>query len=127
MITGIINRIAAGFSASVVNIFTAQQYFATFELTDAATIDWDLDEAQVAKVTLTDNRTLNAPTNMKDGATYILRVIQSSGGDTLAYNGVFKFPAAEAPTLSTGAGDIDVLTFVSDGTNMYGVFQGEFG
>ena len=30
------------------------------------------------------------------------------------------------PTLSTGANDVDILTFISDGTNMYGVAQKDF-
>ena len=96
-------------------------------LSDGASISWDASANQVAKVTLAGNRTLAAPTNLVDGATYILRVIQDATGNrTLAYNSVFKFPGGAAPTLSTAANAIDILTFISDGTNMYGVFQGDF-
>lgn len=112
---------------NVAQSFTAAQGFAETTLTDAATISWDLSANQVAKVTLTDNRTLGAPTNQVAGKTYILRVIQDGGGgNTLAYHSTYKFPGGIAPTLSTGGGDIDILTFVSDGTNMHGVFQGDF-
>jgi hypothetical protein len=107
---------------------TKTHNFNATTLTDAATIAWDAESNQVASVTLTDNRTLGAPTNLVDGATYILIVKQDgTGGRTLAYNAVFKFPGASAPTLSTGINDVDILTFISDGTNMYGVFQGDFG
>lgn len=96
----------------------------TQTLTDAATVAWDVSLGAVAKVTLADNRTLGAPTNLVDGGTYILRVIQDgTGGRTLAFNAVYKFPGGTDPTLSTAAGAIDVLSFVSDGTNLYGVAQ----
>jgi len=112
---------------NVAQEYTKAQNFDATTLTDAATIAWDLSANQVAKVTLEDNRTLGAPTNKRDGGTYILRVIQDgTGSRTLAYNAVFKFPGGTAPTLSTGAGAIDILTFISDGTNMYGVCQLEF-
>jgi len=111
----------------VATVYTAQQNFGTATLTDAATISWDVATAQVAKVTLGDNRTLGAPTNLVDGGTYILRVIQDgTGSRTLAYNAVFKWPGGTTPTLSTAASAIDILTFISDGTNMYGVAQKAF-
>ena len=34
---------------------------------------------------------------------------------------LYRFPDGEAPVLSTGANAIDILTFTSDGTNMFGV------
>jgi len=109
------------------NTWNQQQGFATATLTDAATISWNLQTQQTAKVTLGGNRTLGAPTNMVDGFTYILRVIQDgTGSRTLAYNAVFKWPGGATPTLSTAANAIDILTFVSDGTNMYGVAQKAF-
>ncbi len=99
-----------------------QHYFPTATLTDAANISWDLDTAQVAKVTLTASRTLDNPTNMNDGATYILRVIQDgTGGHTLTYDTAYDFGAAGAPTLSTLPNKVDILTFHCDGTNMFAV------
>ena len=130
--TGTILSTAGGYSASaaatnVVNQYTKTQYFGTTTLTDGATINWDTDSNQVAKVTLGGNRTMAAPTNMKDGATYILRIIQDgTGSRTITWNAVFKWSGGTAPTLSTGAGAIDIITFISDGTNMYGVEQLNF-
>ena len=49
-----------------------------------------------------------------------------TGSRTLAYNAIYKWPAGVAPVLSTAANAIDILTFVSDGTNMYGVAQKAF-
>lgn len=110
------------------NAWTKQQYFAETTLTFNATQTWDVSVNQNAKVTLTAPCTLSAPTNMVAGGTYTLRVIQDgTGGRTLAYNAVFKWPGASAPALSTAAGAIDILNFYSDGTNMYGAIQKAFG
>jgi hypothetical protein len=89
-------------------------------LTDAATISWDTSLGQIATVTLGDSRTMGAPTNLRVG-TYILHVIQGGTGSyTITWNGVFKWTAAVAPTLSTVVGRRDVFSFISDGTNLYG-------
>ena len=110
-----------------VRVYTKQQNFGTVTLTDAASIAWNLDDEQVAKVTLTDNRTLANPTNMVDGGTYVLRVIQDgTGSQTLAYGSAYKWMNNVAPTLTTTAAGIDLITFVSDGTNMFGTAQLDF-
>jgi hypothetical protein len=91
-------------------------------LTDQATITWDVASGRVATVTLGASRTIAAPTNQKVG-TYILRVIQGgSGSYTLTWNGNFKWTAQTAPVLSTAVGAVDIITFFSDGTKMYGSY-----
>lgn len=113
---------------NISNVFSIQQYFAEATLTDAASIAWNLNTAQTAKVTLTDNRTLANPTNMKAGATYILRIIQDATGTrTLAYGSAYLFPSAATPTLSLGAADVDLISFYCDGTSMLGSFLPNFG
>lgn len=106
---------------------TAQQYtrthnFTATTLTDGATINWDLSQNQVASVTLAGNRTLANPTNLVNGAVYILIVRQdATGGRTLSFSSAYKFAGGTAPTLTTTASKADIMTFVCDGTNMYGV------
>ena len=93
-------------------------------LADGATINWDVDLGRVATVTLgATGRTMAAPTNLKVG-TYILRVYQDATGSRTitTWNGAFKWTAAVAPVLSTGAGKLDIITFFSDGTNLYGSY-----
>ena len=91
-------------------------------LTDGATINWDVALGRVATVTLGGNRTISAATNQKVG-TYILRVVQDgTGSRTLTWNGNYKWTAQTAPVLSTGAGAVDIITFFSDGTKMYGSY-----
>ncbi len=102
------------------NEWTAAQNFNATALTDGATINWDLDANQVAGVTLAGNRTMAAPTNMRDGGFYALSVIQdATGGRTLSWNAVFKFPDGNPPALSAGASARDEFVFRSDGSNMY--------
>mgnify|MGYP003119772179 FL=1 len=108
----------------VANEYTKTQNFNATGLTDGATIAWDASLNQVCSVTITDNRTMAAPTNQVDGAFYHLTVIQDgTGSRTLTWNAVFKFPSDTAPTLTTTASEQDELTFRSNGTNMYLVGQ----
>ena len=99
--------------------FPVQIYFGEETLTDGATIDWNLQTQQVAKVTLGGNRTLNAPTNQQAGAFYALAIIQDgTGSRTLTFNSAYKFTGATAPTLTTTASAKDIIIFKSDGTNL---------
>ncbi len=105
---------------SVAQEFSATQNFNATTLTDGATINWDASANQVTSVTLAGDRTFAAPTNMVDGAVYVLTVIQDATGTRVpSWNAVFKFAAATAPTLTTTASAKDILVFLSDGTNMY--------
>lgn len=106
--------------ATAVTNFSKQQYFGNVALTDAATIAWNARDAQVATFTfVSSNRTMDAPTNLVNGAYYGLAVIQNAGSNTLTWNAVFKWAGGTAPTLSTAASAKDYFVFRSDGTNMY--------
>jgi len=86
-------------------------------LTDAATITWDAQAAPVAKVTLTANRTMGAPSNGAAGQFISLLVIQDAGGtNTLTWNAVYEFASDTAPTL-TATGDLgDLFVFRYNGS-----------
>jgi len=121
----------AGTRLAVLN--TAQQYtrahnFAATALTiTSGTIPWDLSQNQVATLSVTTNSTLNTPTNQQAGATYVLIVTQGTGGsNTLSFSTAYKFPGGSAPVLSTGSAQVDVLSFVSNGTLLYGVSNQNF-
>ena len=89
-------------------------------LVDGANISWDMDDGGSAEVTLAGNRTLDNPTNMVDGAIYRLRIIQDGTGTrTLAYGAAYLWPGAVVPVLPAAAGTIAIITWWSDGTNMY--------
>lgn len=107
---------------------TQQQPFGAVTLTDGASISWNCSSQESAFVTLAGNRTLANPSNMVDGGTYQLRVKQdATGGRTLAYGSAYDWGVDGPPTLSTGANKIDILTFTSDGTKMYGAYKKGFG
>ena len=109
-------------SVGTANEWTAQQNFNNTTLTFDATQDWALTANQVATLTLTANTTFDAPTQMVDGAFYSLIIIQDgTGSRTASWNGVFKWAAATAPTLTTTASAKDIFVWRSDGTNMYEV------
>ena len=114
-------------STSVAQTFTAQQRPLTAALTYNATQTWDVATAQDATLTLTGNiTTFSAPTNQVAGSYYTLRLNLGSTPFTVsAWNAVFKWPAATAPTLSTSANAIDVFVFRSDGTNMENIGQSQ--
>ena len=100
--------------------WTQQQYFATATLTDAANISWNLDSQQVATVTLGGNRTLDNPTNLKNGAAYRLTIKQdATGGRTLAFGTAYKFAGGIDPAVTSAASALDMLSCVSDGTSMF--------
>lgn len=96
-------------------------------LTCLATVATDASLGNVFKLSITGNCTLGAPTNLQAGATYIWRIQQDiSGKRTLGYNGVFKFSSGLAPTLTTGVSGIDIISSVSDGTNVFSSFMPDF-
>ncbi|PPD53662.1 MAG: hypothetical protein CTY12_04660 [Methylotenera sp.] len=89
-------------------------------LTDAANIAWNMANGIHATVTLTANRVLDNPTNMQAGAVVVLRVIQNgAGGHTLTYGTAYKWAGAVAPVVAAGSGQVSILTFICDGTNMH--------
>jgi len=91
------------------------------ELTDGATISWDMSSGGFAYVTLGGNRTLSNPTNVKPGSIYILKVIQdATGSRTLSFDTNFKFSGGTAPTLTSTANAVDLLMFIAyDASTLY--------
>lgn len=111
---------SAAVASSAPTNFTAQQYFGNVALSDAATITWAANTAQVATFTfVSSSRTMGAPTGLVSGAFYALAVIQNAGNNTMTWNSVFKWAGGTAPTLSTAASAKDFFVFRSDGTNLY--------
>jgi hypothetical protein len=83
-------------------------------LTDATSITSDFAKGNNFLVTLGGNRTLAAPSNAVAGQSGSIYVIQDgTGSRTLAYNAVWQFVSATVPTLSTGAGDVDMLVYMT--------------
>ena len=96
--------------------WTGQQQQVFTDLTYATNIDWDAD-SQVTGVTLTGNANFNAPTNLKNRGYYELWITQDGTGSRVPTFDA-AFIAASLPTLSTGAGDVDILFFKSNGSSL---------
>lgn len=93
-----------------------QYYSLKFTLTDAATIALDWNNSNVQYVELAGNRTFTFA-NPKDGSRYIIIIKQTGGGNTVTWPATVLWPGGTPPTLTAGAGKVDVITFVYDGTN----------
>jgi hypothetical protein len=94
----------------------------------AATINWNAGQKQA--ITLTGNATFTftAPNGVGN---FIIRLVQdATGSRTVTWptgtNGV-KWVGSAAPTLTTAANAIDIVTFYWNGTNYYGSYGLNFG
>lgn len=109
-------------SAGVRSWVSRGDIYTSFQtLSYSASKTWDIDNGYNAKITLTGDCALTI-TNADNGCSGCLIVIQdASGGHTLSfaaptYNLVID---GGLLTLDESANNISVLTFVSDGTNLY--------
>ena len=90
----------------------ARVYTSIVTVTDAACIGIDMALGNSFRVTVGDNRTLKKPTNCTVGQGGNIYIIQDgTGSRTLAYNTAWQFVSASVPSLSTGAGDVDMLVY----------------
>ena len=95
---------------------TGGVYLEEDTLTFDATQDWDVRASPVAKVTLTNNVTFDAPTNPTTGQFISIVCIQDgTGSRTIAWNAVFEFTGDEAPTATTTANKGDMFNFRYNG------------
>lgn len=98
--------------AASATAYTAAQAGTPVALTDAATIAVNLALANNFTLTIGGNRTLGNPSNLTPGQSGAIVITQDgTGSRTLAYGSNWKFPGGSAPTLSTAAGSVDVLTY----------------
>lgn len=88
--------------------------------TTTSSVNWD--SGNVQSITLTSSPTLTF-SNAQAGGKYDLIVIQDgTGGRTITWPASVKWSGG-APTLSSGSSDIDLLSFVYDGTDYLGSYN----
>ena len=91
----------------------------------AFTVDWTVK--QVQRVTITGASLAATFTAPAGPARLLLVVVQGDGSDTIDWSGVtVLWPGNVEPTLSTGSGDVDIITFYYDGTSYHGVANYDF-
>jgi len=91
-------------------------------VTSSATIAISAGTVITATLTASTACTFTMPTATA-GKSFVLLLKQaaSTGNGTATFTGV-KWPTAGAPTITATAGKMDILTFISDGTNWYGTY-----
>jgi len=76
------------------------------------TPDWDSGNVQTME--LSGATTINNPSNIEVGATYIIILKQDAEGThTVSWGSQYKFPAGTAPTITTTANKADVITLIA--------------
>lgn len=91
---------------------------AVVHLTDAATIAVDASLGNDFRVTIAGNRTMGTPSNPANGEQIIFQITQGAGAPfTITWASGYEFSASlPQPTLSTGAGQTDLIGFVYNAT-----------
>jgi hypothetical protein len=90
----------------------------------ADTISWKVGNKQKSTLTANCTYTFTAPSGP---CSVILKIIQGgSGSYTVTWPGTVKWSGGVAPTLSTGVGDIDIVSFYYDGTSYFGMANYDF-
>jgi len=129
IVKGAVGVAAVGAGGAVLTAATASQASAAVQattvepgalapavvgLTDAATIAVDASLGNDFRVTIAGNRTMANPANPSDGQKITFQVTQGSGGSfTLTWGSTYEFSTGlPQPTLSTAAGQTDLLGFV---------------
>jgi hypothetical protein len=91
-------------------------------VTSTSTISLANGTVQTATLTASTACTFTMPTATA-GKSFVLLLKQaaSTGNGTATFTGV-KWATAGAPTITATAGKMDILTFITDGTNWYGSY-----
>lgn len=102
----------------------------TIESTSGTTT-FDVRNGVYGEITLTENITTFNIANLTSGTPAILKINTGTGGPYTVTGwtisgGSVKWPAGTAPTISTVDSSIDIITFISDGTDVYGSIIQDF-
>jgi filamentous hemagglutinin family protein len=110
---------AENFDVTNVKTVTFNQEFNNGNSTATATVDWTKAlKQQITINAATATLTFTAPAGVSN---LLLRVVQdATGGRLVTWPATVKWAGGAAPTLSTAANAVDVVSFFYNGTNYYG-------
>lgn len=125
------NRIFTGANAGVEkiyadatgNLYTTHYTEATYTVNSGTALTLSLSNGSTQLITLTGNCTFTMPTATA-GKSFLVQLKTGAGAFTAAFTGV-KWAGGTAPTITTTAARMDMLSFFADGTNWYGVVAGQ--
>lgn len=102
-------------------------YTKTETITSAAgVLTANCDDSNVFTTTLTENVTLSL-SNADSGQTVNILITQDgTGSRTMSWPASFKWPSGTPSSLSTGAGDVDLLTATFIGSSWYATLIKDF-
>ena len=109
------------YTGSISNVATLSASFVTTtKFTDSisAATNASCSFYNVFDYTLGNTLTLTA-LNPVAGASYLFFLRQGGGGSNVVTFSGFKWPGGTAPTLSTAVGAVDIVSGISDGTDIY--------
>ena len=96
-------------------------------LTDGATITPNWVNGDIQQVTLEGDRTIANTSGKMDGGIYMLLIKQDAiGSRSVTWGSEYKWQEGVPPLLSIDPNLTDIITFICDGTNLYGVIQEGF-
>jgi len=76
---------------------------------------WNLALGGYGRVLMTSADTMNNPSNVRNGRTYRLKLVQDGTGTRLmAWGTNYRFPGSVAPTLTATRMKADIITFIGD-------------
>ena len=107
---------------------TAKRYKLTMPsaITAASTTNIDLSTGNVFTINLGSNITTLNLTNPAIG-TYLIKLVQdATGARTISFPAAWKWAGGIAPTLTTTANKLDIVTLVYDGTTYYATIVKNF-
>ncbi len=102
-------------------LFGRQVYSTPVTITDGASLSWDASVSNIHEVTLAGTgRTFTNPSNLAKGMSGHIYIVQDGTGNRTitTWNSAFDFGAEGTPTLSTGAGKVDVVSWVAISTSV---------
>ena len=107
------------------NMNDKQAYGSGQAVSYSTDITIDLDAGVICTLTLTDSPTTIGFTNIRAYTTCLLQVTQDgTGGRTITWDTEVTWPAGTAPTLTTDANAVDIITFAAfDSDTLRGASQ----
>lgn len=99
---------------------TVTNYVETpYSANSSTAITLDLANGTVQIITLTGNATITMPT-ATSGKSFVMLLKQDGTGSRTVTWSTVKWAAGTAPTITSTASRLDLLSFFADGTNWYG-------
>ena len=95
-------------------------------VTATHTPNWDNSNIQHVILSAATTTIANG-TNIKNGAVYTMILKQNATGSrVVTWGSQYKWQSGIAPILTSTSNAVDILTFISDGTNLYGLIAKDF-